>query len=60
MASDEERERHLKRRKRNFIAKSLRDSSERRGAFALKIINPKKTIYKREKVDLKNIEKEEE
>ena len=44
-----------RKRKRNMIAKSLRDTGEKKGAFSLKIVNPKKTEYKREKVNPRNI-----
>lgn len=51
MASNEEREKHSRRRKRNLITKSLRDS----GAFKPKVINPKKTDYKREHLSIRDI-----
>jgi len=49
-----------KKRKRNMIAKTLRDTGEKRGAFALKVINPKKTEYKREKLNPRNVIGEED
>lgn len=58
MSEPEEKERHARKRKKNIMAKILRDTGEHKGAFSLKIINPKKTRYKREKVNLKNIEVE--
>lgn len=58
MGSEEERERHSRRRKRNVIAKILRDTGDMKGAFSLRIINPKKGTYKREKMNIRNIEKE--
>lgn len=60
MGNEEDKERHSKRRKRNFIAKILRDSGDHKGAFALRVINPKKTTYKRQKIDIRNIEDERE
>lgn len=51
-----EKERHSRRRRKNIMAKILRDPGERKGAFALRIVNPKKKEYKREKIDIKNIE----
>ena len=32
-----------RKRKRNMIAKSLRDTEEKKGAFSLKLVYPKKT-----------------
>jgi hypothetical protein len=42
-------------RKRNMIAKKLRDHGELKGAFSPRIINPKKKEYKREKVNMGDI-----
>lgn len=56
MADTEERERHSRRRKRNIMAKILRDPGEKKGAFALRVINPKKNTYKRTRVDPRNLE----
>lgn len=47
-----------KNRKRNFIAKSLRDSGDRKGAFKLRVVNPKKGEYKRERINVKDINDE--
>ena len=44
-----------KNRKRNFIAKSLRDSGDRKGAFKLRVVNPKKGEYKRERINVKDL-----
>ena len=38
-----------KHRKQNLIAKALRDQGERKGAFGIRILDPKKE-YKREKM----------
>lgn len=54
MADIEEKEKHQKRLKRNFIAKALR-TGENKGAFALKIHDPRKTLYKRKKISIKEI-----
>lgn len=51
---------HSLHRKRNLIAKSLRDTGERKGAFALKVQNPKKGEYKREKLKVNRINELEE
>ena len=62
MASDEDRERRSKRRKRNIIKKHMVES---KGAFAIKVHDARKTEYKREKlrtngIDLTTSESEEE
>jgi len=51
MADLDEKLKASKKRKRNMIAKSLRDNGDKKGAFALKVINPKKTEYKRKKLN---------
>lgn len=57
MSEPEEKERHARKRKKNILAKIMR-TGDNKGAFALKIVNPKKGNYKREKVDIKKIEVE--
>lgn len=52
MSSNEEREKHSQRRKRNFIAKMLREKK----MFSPKVINSKKTEYKRERINPRNME----
>lgn len=59
MTSDEERERHSKRRKKNFYAKILFDPNEFKGAYSMKVIEPKNK-YKREKLSAKEVELEQE
>jgi len=54
MGDPESKERHFKRR--NYIAKELRDQGERKGAFALRIVNPKKTEYKRKKLRINEVD----
>jgi len=56
MTSPEDKHLRDKKRSRNLIAKSLRDQGDHRGAFSLRTINPKKTKYKRKKVDVKDVE----
>ena len=53
MTSEEERVRHFERRKRNIIAKELRQNK----SFKLRTIPPKEK-YKRIKLDPRNIEVE--
>jgi hypothetical protein len=55
VTSDEERERHSRRRKKNFYAKVLFDQNEYKGAFSMKVIEPKNK-YKREKLSVKEVE----
>lgn len=57
MASIEDRERHSRRRKKNIYAKVLKDPGDMKGAFALKVVNPKKNSpYKRERINIKEME----
>jgi len=58
MSSQEDKDRHQKRLKRNRIAKVLFDPNEFKGAYSLKIVKDK-TKYKREKLTPRNIEVEE-
>lgn len=60
MTDPDDREKHSRRRKRNIMAKVLRDPGEHRGAFALKVIDSRKTKYKREKINVRQIEEENE
>jgi hypothetical protein len=53
MSSSEDREKHSRRRKRNFVAKILRDPGEHKGAFALRV---KQENYKRIKLNPREIE----
>lgn len=39
-----------------MVAKALRDQGDHKGAFSVKVISPKKSKYKRKKVDVKNVE----
>lgn len=47
MSSEEERLKHSRRRKRNVMAKAI---VETKGPFAIKVIDPRKGEYKREKM----------
>lgn len=60
MSDPETRDKHSQRRKKNIYAKILRDSGERKGAFALKVVDPRKGTYKREKLDIRNLGEEDE
>lgn len=57
MTSDQERERHSRRRKKNVYAKILFDPNEYKGAFSTKVITSKNK-YKREKLSVNTIEME--
>ena len=57
MSSEEERFKHSRRRKRNVLAKAI---VETKGPFAIKVVNPKKGEYKREKIRLDKIYGREE
>lgn len=57
MSTDEERERHSRRRRKNSYAKILFDPNEYKGAYSMKVIEPKNK-YKREKLSVKNLEVE--
>ena len=59
MASDEERERHSRRRRKNSYAKILFDPNEYKGAYSMKVIEPKNK-YKREKLSVKEVDLLEE
>lgn len=56
MSDPETRERRA-RKFRNPVAKEM---NENRGAFAIRTINPKKTEYKRQKLNVRTITEEEE
>jgi len=47
LSSEEVKIKRSKSRKRNFLAKELRDTGEHKGAYAIKIIDPRKQEYKR-------------
>lgn len=60
MSDPDEKERFSRRRKQNYYAKILRDPGEHKGAFALRVINSKKQEYKREKLNPRNVQVEDE
>jgi hypothetical protein len=55
MGDQEEKEKVSKKRRRNFMSRALRDQGDHKGAFALKIVSPKKGSYKREKLNPREI-----
>lgn len=60
MGDQDTKDRVSKKRKRNFYAKLLRDTGDNKGAFAIKVVDSKKTDYKREKINIRDIEEDEE
>lgn len=56
MSSEEERLRHSRRRKKNVMAKVIND---RKGPFALKVIDPRKPVYERVHLRTTDIESEQ-
>lgn len=59
MSDPEIREKRSRSRKKNYIAKALRDQGDHKGAFALKTIDPRKGEYKRVKIRLDYMDEEE-
>lgn len=58
MSEEDVKIRHSARRKKNIIAKQLFDPGDHRGAFSLKVPNPKKGgKYRREKIRVNDIDK---
>lgn len=55
MTSEEDRERS--RRRRINLEKAQKERADRKGAFSMKPVNPKKESYKREKINVKDIYK---
>ncbi len=61
MSDQEIRDKRSWSRKKNYIAKSLRDQGDHKGVFALKIHDPRKGEYKRiKKVRLDTMDEETE
>lgn len=60
MSDSDTKERRSRTRRRNIMAKMLRDTGEHKGSYAMKIIDERKGIYKREKVRINNIVDEED
>jgi len=56
MGDQEEKEKHMRRRKRNILAKDLRDT---KGPFKMKVIDPRKQEYKRIRINVKDIDTDE-
>ena len=56
MSDFETKEKRSKTRKRNFYAKSLRDNDE----YEQKVINPKKGVYRRERINVYNYDQIED
>lgn len=60
MSDEDTKLHHSKRRKRNMMDKYTRDTGDYKGPFAIKPPNPKRPEYKREKLHINDILKQEE
>jgi len=60
MSDYETKETRSRSRKRNMMAKALRDTGDHRGAFSLRVIDPRKGEYKRQKLRVTEVDYEEE
>lgn len=60
MSDFETKERRSKSRRRNIMAKMLRDTGEHRGAYALKTVDERKGVYKRERMRVNEIVDEDD
>lgn len=56
MSDEETKYKHSLHRKRNIMAKSLRDHGDHKGAFALRVIDSRKNEYKRKRMRVKDID----
>ena len=54
---DNKKEKHSKRYRRNMIAKSLRDP-DLRGPFSMKVVDGRKSEYKRQRININKIKEE--
>lgn len=59
MGDQETKLKHSMSRKRNIMAKMMRDG-EHKGAFSLKVIDSRKQEYKRKKMRITDIDNEED
>lgn len=60
MSDFETREKRSRSRKKNIMAKALRDRGDLKGAFALKVIDSRKSEYKRERIKVNEVLNESE
>lgn len=59
LADLETKNKHSLHYKRNMMAKHLRDQGEHKGAFSLKVMDSRKTNYKRVKLRVTELDEEE-
>lgn len=59
MSDPEIREKRSHSRKKNYIAKALKDQGDHKGAFALKVIDPRKQEYKRTRMRVNELDEED-
>lgn len=60
MSDPDTKEKHSRKYRRNMMAKSLRDTGDHKGAFALKVVDSRKSEYKRKRLRLSEVEDEED
>ena len=60
MSDSDTKYKHSLHRKRNMIAKALRDPNEHKGAFALKVHDSRKSEYRRIRMNVKDVDYDNE
>ncbi len=56
MSDTETKEKRSRTRKRNMHLKALYDTGDHKGAFKMKVVNPKKGEYRRERIRINKID----
>lgn len=60
MSDYEVREKRSRSRKKNMMDKALRDRTDHKGAFSLKLIDPRKSEYRRRRININEVLNESE